>query len=209
MVSKQPRTCGQLLTMRWIALGAVVLTAFALSTSTFAGEAESATPSLPDLPPKLRDNYEIDRMKREIELKQLQIQFEQLQGPQDSDLERRIKQAADLEQLLVAKKRIHELLVDSPEYAPLVEQILGVDPTPPACACLDEVWVHWIGADSDPGRAELSFRGTRHTEVGVGGSIGGTACQLQAVTADTATVSCQGREQTLGLTSQLDSGARQ
>ena len=194
--------------MRWIVPAAVAFAAFALSTSTFGAEPESAAPSLPDLPPKLRDNYQIDRVKREIELKQLQIQLEQLEGPQDSDLERRIKQAADLEELLVAKKRIHELLIDAPEYAPLVEQILGVDPTPPTCACLDEVWVHWIGAESDPGRAELSFRGTRHTEVGVGASIGGTACQLQAVTADKATVACQGRELILGLTSQLDSGAR-
>ncbi len=56
MLSKRPRRCGKLLTMRWIAPAAVVLASFALSTSTFAGEAESTAPSLPDLPPATWDS---------------------------------------------------------------------------------------------------------------------------------------------------------
>ena len=195
--------------MRWIAPAALLLSAFAFSHATLAGEAEATAPSLPDLPPKLRDNYEIDRLKREIELKQLQIQLEQLQGPQDSTLERRINQAADLEKLLEAKKRIHELLIDSPEYAPLVEQILGVDPTPPVCACLNEVRVHSLPQPpNEPDRAELSLGGRAHSDVGVGGSIGNTACQLQAVTADTATIGCQGNQRILRYYLPLDAGTR-
>ena len=205
MVSNQPRTRGQLLT-RWIATAAFALCA--LPNSTLA-EAQSAEPSLPDLPPKLRDNYEIDRLKREIELKQLQIELEQLQGPQDSDLERRINQAADLEKLLEAKKRIHELLIDSPEYTPLVEQILGVDPTPPVCACLDEVRVHSLPQPpNEPDSAEMSIGGRSHQTVAVGGSIGGTACQLRAVTRTEATVSCQGSERILGYYNRLNAGTR-
>lgn len=206
-MSNQPRTCGHILT-RWIASVALVLGVCTLPDATLAEEAESEVPTLPELPPKLRDNYEIDRLKREIELKQLQIQLQQLEGPQDSDLERRINQAADLEKLLEAKKRIHELIIDSPEYAPLVEQILGVDPTPPTCACLDQVRVHDLDQGNEPARPTLSFDGSRHFTVGVGGSIGGTACQLQAATADAATVTCQGTERTLGLYSPLGSGSR-
>ena len=209
MVSKQPRVRGQLLT-RWIAPAALALAvaAYVVPNSTLAGEAESTAPSLPDLPPKLRDNYEIDRLKREIELKQLQIQLEQLQGPQDSDLERRINQAADLEKLLEAKKRIHELLIDSPEYAPLVEQILGADPAPPVCACLDQVRVNSLPQPpSEPDNAVLSFVGDRrYYDVNVGGSIGGTACQLLAVTPGTATVACQGSERLLRGNLLLDAG---
>lgn len=206
MVSKQPRVRGQLLT-RWIAPAALALAAYAVPNSTLAGEAELTAPSLPDLPPKLRDNYEIDRLKREIELKQLQIQLEQLQGPQDSDLERRINQAADLEKLLEAKKRIHELLIDSPEYAPLVEQILGADPAPPVCACLDQVRLHSLPqAPSEPNNVVLSFGDRRYFDVSVGGSIGGTACQLLAVTPDAATVACQGSERLLRGNFLLDAG---
>lgn len=208
MVSKQPRIRGQLLT-RWIAPAALALVAYAVPNSTLAGEAESTAPSLPDLPPKLRDNYEIDRLKREIELKQLQIQLEQLQGPQDSDLERRISQAADLEKLLEAKKRIHDLLIDSPEYTPLVEQILGVDPAPPVCACLDQVRVNSLPqGPSEPDNAVLSFGERRYFDVSVGGSIGGTACQLLAVTPDSATVGCQGSERILRGNFLLDAGTR-
>ena len=195
--------------MRWIAPAAVVVSAFALTSLTLAGEAESVAPSLPDLPPKLRDNYEIDRLKREIELKQLEIQLQQLQGPQDDDLERRIKQADDLEQLLERKRRIQELLIDSPEYAALVEEILGVDPTPPVCACLDQVRVTSLPqAPSQPDSAVLSFGDRRYFDVSVGGSIGGTACQLVAVTPDTATVGCQGSERILRGNFLLDAGTR-
>lgn len=189
---------GKLLT-RWIAPAALVLSACAFSNTTLAGEAESTAPSLPDLPEKLRDNYEIDRLKREIELKQLQIQLEQLQGPQDSDLQRRINQAADLERLLEAKKRIDELIIDSPEYAPLVEQILGVDPTPPTCACLDQVRVHGFPPPDGPARPDLSLNGRNVFGVDVGSSIGGSACQLLAATADSVTVGCQGSERALRL----------
>jgi len=189
---------------------AALAIALPLGTSPAAqtAEGDAAAPSLPDLPPKVRDNYEIDRLKREIELKQLQIELEQLQGPQDSELERKIKQAADLEQLLVARQRIRELLRDAPEFAPLVEQFLGIDPTPATCACLAELRAHWLGDTEEPPRATLSFGGNRHIDVVVGGSVGGTACELTAVSADAATISCGGSRRALGLYSPLDAVSR-
>lgn len=198
---RSSRNCGR----RGVAVCAILSLSVGFASTGLAADAESAAPDLPELPPKVRDNLEIDRLEREIKLKKLRIQLEELQGPQDSELERKVKQLGDLEKLFEANQKVRELVRTSPELAEQYERVIGVDATPSTCVCLNEVRVHWIGPSDEPTRATLSFGGGNTLEVAVGGSVGTTACRLQAVAADLATIACGGAERRLSYFSPLDS----
>ena len=146
----------------------------------------------PPLPAQIRDQLEIDSLQREIRIINLQQELARLQGPQDSELERKIKQLGDMRQLLEINAEVRMLVQEAPELDNQYWRILEVDSPPPACRCLEGARVHWLGRGEQAGQAVIRLDGEM-VEAQVGEAIGGGNCRLAEADERRAVLTCGGR----------------
>ena len=179
---------------RWTLAGALALFGVA------GVVAEDEARPLPSLPAKIEDQLRIESLQREIEIVKLRQQLKQLQGLQDSELERKIKQLGDMLALLEVNSEVRTLIKDAPELDAQYWQVLDMDEAPPslACACMDAARVVWLGRGGQAGQAVIRLAGGEY-DTSVGETIGNSGCRLAEADADSATLACRDARRTLGL----------
>lgn len=170
-----------------------------LSCSVGVSWAEDAGRPLPPLPAKIEDQLRIESLQREIEIVKLRQELKQLQGLQDSDLERKIKQLGDMLALLQVNSEVRTLIEEAPELDAHYWQVLEIDePLSLACGCMDAARVQWLGRGAQAGQAIIRLAGSEH-QASVGETIGNSGCRLADADANGATLACRGVSKTLGL----------
>ena len=170
--------------------------AVALALPHFQATAQEPT-APPRLPEQLRDQAEIDRLKRQIEIIRLRQRLRELQGLQDSELERKHKQLTDMRQLLEVNSEVRDLLRKSPELDAQYRRILDIETYRPACECLDNAQVNWLGGRGEQvGQATISLDG-EFLDVRIGDQLGASGCSLQVADTESATIACGGATRTL------------
>ena len=200
--STMRRTIGRevagLLGLRYVlAMSLLVLVA------TGWGQTAFAATTLPQLPANVRDQLLIDALKREIEITQLQQELAEMQGLQDSELERKIKHLEDMRTLLHVNSEVRGLVQEAPELTGQYWRILEIDTPPPACRCLRYASVRWLGRGEQAGQAVIRLDGELH-EVGVGDDVGDAGCRLQEADGSQAVLACGGSSRPLRLFNPLN-----
>ena len=195
---------------------ALALLAFSLALSTSVGaiaqegqEGESAV--LPPLPEKIQDVLEADRLRRRKALAELNHEVREAEGVQLSELENTYQQLTKVKELLELNSEVRVLLRGSPELTPQYERVVGINPGPATCNCLDNAELNWLGQQAQEGQAYVSIAGQMH-EVAVGSEVGNSGCRLAEVSVGggSATLRCGGRSRTFAyqaLPASRDSGA--
>lgn len=158
-------------------------------------EGESAV--LPPLPEKIQDVLEADRLRRRKALAELNHEVREAEGVQLSELENTYQQLTKVKELLELNSEVRVLLRGSPELMPQYERVVGINPGPATCNCLDNAELNWLGQQGQEGQAYVSIAGQMH-EVEVGSEIGNSGCRLAevSVAGSSATLRCGGRSRT-------------
>ena len=124
---------------------------------------ESAESALQQLPAKIRDQLETDRLRREIALEQLRRELEQLKGSEDVEVQRKIERLGELRKLLEVNRDVRELLKESPELSREYDRVLKTSVPPQGgCACLENARVHWLGQGDQAGQVIVYLDGLYH-----------------------------------------------
>ena len=153
---------------------------------------ESAESALPQLPAKIRDQLEADRLRREIALEKLRRELEDLRGSGDVEVQRKIERLGELQELLEVDRDVRGLLEESPELelAREYDRIVATsEPSQSACACLENARVHWLGQGDQAGQVIVYLDGLYH-DVGAGEGIGSSRCRVQEAMADGIILQC-------------------
>ena len=177
-----------------------------LSVRAFAEEAAA----LPPLPKKIQDELAAEELRREKELAELRSALREAQGVQLSELENTYEQLSTVKDLLELNSQVRTLLRASPELMPHYQRVVGINPGPANCDCLDNAELNWLGQQAQEGQAYVSIAGQMHEAV-VGSEVGNSACRLVevSVAGGSATLRCGNRSRTFAyqaLPTSQDSG---
>ena len=178
-----------------LSLGLIVLAASAFSLS-FGASAEEST-ALPPLPEKIQDVLAADRLRRRKELAALSNEVREAEGVQLSELENTYQQLSKVRDLLELNTQVRMLLRTSPELMPHYQRVVGIDPGPASCECLDNAELNWVGRQAQEGQAYVTIAGQLHEAV-VGNEVGNSGCRLEevSVAGGSATLRCGSRSRT-------------
>ena len=178
-----------------LSVGLAVLAVSALSLS-FSASAEEST-ALPPLPEKIQDVLEADRLRRRKELAALSNEVREAEGVQLSELENTYQQLSKVRDLLELNTQVRILLRTSPELMPHYQRVVGINPGPASCECLDNAELNWVGQQAQEGQAFVTIAGQLH-EAMVGSEVGNSGCRLAevSVAGGSATLRCGSRSRT-------------
>lgn len=170
---------------------------------------------MPPLPEKIQDVLAADRLRRRKELAALSNEVREAEGVQLSELENTYQQLAKVRDLLELNTQVRMLLRTSPEMMPHYQRVVGINPGPASCECLDNAELNWVGREAQEGQAFVTIAGQLH-EAMVGSEVGDSGCRLAevSVAGDSATLRCGSRSrtfayQTLPTSASRDSSATQ
>ena len=145
-----------------------------------------------DYPDYILHELEVDRLKREAEMRVLRQELDALS---ESEVSIQIAKFNEVISLLKTDKELRDMLKSSPELYPLYKSTLGenatitleqiqesspsviYDASPEHCACLSRVRVRWLGHGNQAGEAVVAL-GSRYYDIQVGDTLGTTSCVL-------------------------------
>ncbi len=171
---------------RW--LGAKGLGVVVVAAVVGAGSATAEDGGVPELPDRLRDEREIEDLKRERQKEEIRNQVEALQGLQTDELERTHDLLKRLKDMVDLNREVREGLRTSPELETIYRGIFQSGPGAPNCECLDRVTLQLVSR-AQVGVAVLSLDGLSRN-YRQGDSIGNSACRVGGVAEDDVTVQC-------------------
>ena len=154
--------------IRWLAL---VVAALALPVGAAESEAPPRTAVAPDLPERIRDELELEDLRREKERRDLEIEL-----GVSHDLEEMRK----LLDLLTTAEEVQDRLKNNPELRDRYDAIVGGGSRSRSCTCLVNAQVLWLGTSSQTGQADIRLDEEIHN-VKVGGTLGNSRCRLEDV----------------------------
>lgn len=141
-----------------------------------------------ELPERLRDEREIEDLKRERQKEEIRNQVEALRGLQTDELETKHDQLKRLKDMLQLDREVREGLRTSPELETIYRGIFQSGPGEPNCDCLDRVTLQLVSR-AQVGVAVLSLDGLSRN-YRQGESVGNTACRVGVVAEDDVAVQC-------------------
>ena len=152
---------------------------------------------MPPLPEKIQDVLEADKLRRRKELAALSNEVREAEGVQLSELENTYQQLAKVRDLLELNTQVRALLRTSPELMPQYRRVVGINPGPASCECLDNAELNWVGRQAQEGQAFVTIAGQLH-EAMVGSEVGNSGCRLAevSVAGGSATLRCGSRSRT-------------
>lgn len=169
----------------WNPLGRVLGVAAMVAVAHAPAIAEEAASGLDSgvaaevapLPDRLKDQREIEDLKREREKEQVRNEVEALRGLQTPELETIHIQLEKLKSVMELNREVRELLQASPELGPIYQKVIEVDGGAASCDCLDRIELNYVGSGTRTGLAILSLDG-QAAGFSQGDAIGSTACRV-------------------------------
>ena len=155
---------------------ALIIAALTVCVATgypaLAAELDGASRPAPELPERIRDELELEDLRREKERRDLEIEL---------GINHDLTEMQKLLVLLTTAEEVQDKLKRNPELRDRYDAIVGDGARSRSCTCLITAQVLWLGTtDSQSGQADIRL-GEDLYNVRVGGNVGNSRCRLDDI----------------------------